>query len=124
MPLLTKSSRIGAIAQGLLGGRVCVATLLMCSAFFAAFITATSVTTLAKAETAAPMRIGYASSQSNSKHRVNRDGNNYDRYHETSVYFGNWGFAPGGYYWDPNYMWRRSRGFWDTNTPACPFRSC
>jgi hypothetical protein len=39
-------------------------------------------------------------------------------------YFGNWGFAPGGYYWDPNYLWRRSRGFWDTNSPACPFRSC
>jgi hypothetical protein len=46
-------------------------------------------------------------------------------YHaDQANYFGNWGFAPGGYYWDPNYMWRRSRGFWDTNAPACPFRSC
>ena len=45
-------------------------------------------------------------------------------YSNQANYFGNWGFAPGGYYWDPNYLWRRSRGFWDTNAPACPFRSC
>jgi hypothetical protein len=45
-------------------------------------------------------------------------------YSDQANYFGNWGFAPGGYYWDPNYMWRRSRGFWDTNAPACPFRFC
>jgi len=45
-------------------------------------------------------------------------------YSDQANYFGNWGFAPGGYYWDPNYLWRRSRGFWDTNAPACPFRSC
>jgi hypothetical protein len=45
-------------------------------------------------------------------------------YGDQEPYFGNWGFAPGGYYWRPNYMWRRSRGFWDTNSPACPFRFC
>ena len=47
-----------------------------------------------------------------------------NNYSDQANYFGNWGFAPGGYYWDPNYLWRRSRGFWDTNAPACPFRSC
>ena len=124
MPILRKSSRNGAVAQGLLGDRICATTLLVCSALSAAVITVTSVTTLAKAETVAPPAPGYATSQSDLKHRANRDGNNYDRYHETPVYFGNWGFAPGGYYWNPDYMWRRSRGFWDTNTPACPFRQC
>ena len=124
MPILRKSSRNGAIAQGPLGDCICATTLLVCSALLAAVIAVTSVTTLAKAETVAPPAPGYATSPSDLKHRVNRDGNNYDRYRETPVYFGNWGFAPGGYYWNPDYMWRRSRGFWDTNTPACPFRSC
>ena len=43
---------------------------------------------------------------------------------EKSVYDGNWGYAPGGYQWNPNDLWHRSRGFWETNSPACPFRSC
>jgi len=61
--------------------------------------------------------------QSRKTHSAARQKNpNY--YADQANYFGNWGYAPGGYYWDPNYMWRRSRGFWDTNAPACPFRSC
>jgi len=100
--------------------------LLMCSVF-SAVVAITPAITPAKAETivAAPKGIGHTSGQLGKKHLANRsDGNNYYSYHETPVYYGNWGFAPGGYYWDPNYLWRRSRGFWDTNSPACPFRSC
>ena len=57
----------------------------------------------------------------------NYSGNYYekDSHHSYGgVYTGNWGFAPGGYYWKPYDLWHRSRGFWDTNSPACPFRSC
>src|SRR3974390_3899277 len=46
------------------------------------------------------------------------------RANDSSHYDGNWGYAPGGYIWNPDDRWRRSRGFWDTNSPACPFRSC
>ena len=102
--------------------------LLMCSVFSAAVVAITPATTSAEAETiaAAPKGTGHATGQLGKKHIVSRnDGNNYYGYRETPPgYYGNWGFAPGGYYWDPNYLWRRSRGFWDTNSPACPFRSC
>ena len=50
--------------------------------------------------------------------------NQLDARKEDTANTGNWGYAPGGYYWDPNYKWRRSLGFWDTNSPACPFRYC
>jgi arylsulfatase A-like enzyme len=103
--------------------------LLMCSVFSAAVAAITPVTTSAEAETIAtsPKGMGYATGQLGKKHLVTRnDGNNYYGYRETPPpgYYGNWGFAPGGNYWDRNYLWRRSLGFWDTNSPACPFRSC
>jgi hypothetical protein len=101
-------------------------TLLMYSVLFAAVPTITPATTSAEAETiaAAPTTMGHATVQLGKKHLSHRNDDNNYGYHETPVYFGNWGFAPGGYYWDPNYLWRRSRGFWDTNSPGCPFRSC
>lgn len=70
---------------------------------------------------------GYATGQLGKKHLNNRnDGINYFGFNETPPpgYFGNWGYNPGGEYWNPNYLWRRSLGFWDTNAPGCPFRSC
>ena len=42
---------------------------------------------------------------------------------EGAAYNGNWGYAPGNGA-DPNDQWGRSRGFMDTNTPGCPFKSC
>jgi hypothetical protein len=102
-------------------------TLLMFSVLFAAVVTITPTTTSAEAETIAPAAkaMDPATLRLGKKHTSHRTAdNNYYGYHATPVYYGNWGFAPGGYYWDPNYLWRRSRGFWDTNSPACPFRSC
>ena len=104
--------------------RTHVTKLLMCSVFSAAIVAITS----AEAETIAitPKGSGYAI-QLDKKHLGNRnDSNNHYGYRETPPpgYYGIWGFAPGGYYWDRNYLWRRSLGFWDTNSPACPFRSC
>lgn len=101
----------------------------MCSVFSGAVAAITPATTSAKPETiaAAPKGVSHTSSQLGKKHLGNRDdGSNYYGYRETPPpgYYGNWGYAPGGYYWDPNYQWRRSLGFWDTNSPACPFRSC
>jgi len=104
--------------------RTHVAMLLMYSIFSAA-ASITPATTSVNAETIAvvPKEVGHTSR----KHLGNRDDvSKYYGYRETPPpgYFGNWGYAPGGYYWDPNYQWRRSLGFWDTNSPACPFRSC
>jgi hypothetical protein len=97
----------------------------MYSVFSAAVASITPAITSVNAEIIAvvPKEIGHTSK----KHLGNRDdGSNYYGYRETPPpgYYGNWGYAPGGYYWDPNYQWRRSLGFWDTNSPACPFRSC
>jgi len=99
----------------------------MCSVLFGAVAIITPATTSAEAETIATAgkAMDHATVRLGKKHSSHRtDDNNYHGYRETPVYYGNWGFAPGGYYWDPNYLWRRSRGFWDTNSPACPFRSC
>jgi hypothetical protein len=103
--------------------------LLMCGVFSAAVVAITPATTSAEAETIAttPKGMGHATGQLGKKHLGNRpDGINYFGFNETPPpgYFGNWGYAPGGYYWDRSNLWRRSRGFWDTNSPACPFRSC
>ena len=103
--------------------------LLMCGVFSVAVAVLTPATTSAKAETiaAAPKRMSHnTSSQLGKKHLGNRDDSNYYGFRETPPpgYYGNWGYTPGGYYWDPNYKWRRSLGFWDTNSPACPFRYC
>jgi hypothetical protein len=103
--------------------------LLMCSVLSAAVAAIAPAITSAKAETiaTAPKGIGHTSSQPGKKHLANRnDDNNYLGFRETPPpgYYGNWGFAPGGDYWNRNYLWRRSLGFWDTNSPACPFRSC
>jgi hypothetical protein len=40
---------------------------------------------------------------------------------EGSAYNGNWDYTPGDGVGD---AWRRSHGFWDTNAPGCPFKSC
>ena len=126
MTPLKKSSRKRTIRKTLPPERVRthMTKLLMCSVFSAAVGAIPPATTSAEAETIAttPKGMGYATGQLGKKHLGNR--HNYYGYHETPGYYGNWGFAPGGYYWDPNYLWRRSRGFWDTNSPACPFRSC
>ncbi len=100
----------------------------MCSIFYAA-VAVTPTTTSAQAETIVTKSKskGYAAGQSDRKYINNRNsGTNYFGFRETppSGYYGNWGYAPGGNYWDRNYLWRRSLGFWDTNSPACPFRSC
>jgi hypothetical protein len=105
--------------------RTHVTKLLMCSVFYAAVASVTPATTSVNAETiaAVPKEMGHTSK----KHLGNRDGSdNYYGYRQTPPpgYYGNWGYAPGGYYWDRDYKWRRSLGFWDTNSPACPFRSC
>jgi hypothetical protein len=39
---------------------------------------------------------------------------------EGAAYNGNWGFAPG----NGDDEWGRSSGFWDTNAPGCPLKSC
>jgi hypothetical protein len=103
--------------------------LLMCSVFSAAVAAITPATTSAEAETIAttPKEKGYATDQLGKKHLGNRTyDNKYSGFRETPPpgYYGNWNFAPGGDYWNRNYLWRRSLGFWDTNSPACPFRSC
>jgi arylsulfatase A-like enzyme len=101
----------------------------MCSVFSAAVAAITPATTSAAAETIAttPKGTGHATGHLGKKHLGKRPyRNNYSGFPETPApgYYGNWGFAPGGDYWDRNYMWRRSLGFWDTNSPACPFRFC
>jgi arylsulfatase A-like enzyme len=103
--------------------------LLMCSVFSAAVAAITPATTSAAAETIAttPKGTGHATGHLGKKHLGKGPyRNNYSGFPETPPpgYYGNWGFAPGGDYWDRNYMWRRSLGFWDTNSPACPFRFC
>ena len=95
----------------------------------AAVAVITPATTSAATETIAttPKGTGHATGQLGKKHLGKRTyGNNYSGFRETPPpgYYGNWNFAPGGDYWDRNYLWRRSLGFWDTNSPACPFRSC
>jgi hypothetical protein len=102
---------------------------LMSSVFAVAVAAITPATTSAKAETmaAAPKGMSHTSSQLGKKHLANRnDDSNYFGFRKTPPpgYYGNWVFAPGGNYWDPDYKWRRSLGFWDTNSPACPFRYC
>ena len=131
MTPLKKSSRKRTIRKALLRTHVrpYVTKLLMCSVFSTAVATITPATTSAEAEIIAttPKGTGHATGQLVKKHLgIRPDGINYFGFNETPPpgYFGNWGYAPGGYYWDPNYLWRRSRGFWDTNSPACPFRSC
>ncbi len=103
--------------------------LLICSLFFVAVVAVTPVTTSTGAETIAttPKKISHAGSQLSKKHLGNRnDVINDFGFNETPPpgYSGNWNYAPGGEYWNPNYPWRRSLGFWDTNSPGCPFRSC
>jgi arylsulfatase A-like enzyme len=106
-----------------------VTRLLIYGLFCAAIAAIRPATASAEVKTIANAHaeMGYATSQLDKKHFVSRNGGNYRYgYRETppSGYYGNWGYAPGGYYWDRNYLWRRSLGFWDTNSPACPFRSC
>jgi hypothetical protein len=100
----------------------------MCSVFSTAVTTINPSTTSAKAETvaAAPRGMSYTTELGKNHLGKRYSGNSYYGYRETPPpgYYGNWGFAPGGNYWDRNYLWRRSLGFWDTNSPACPFRSC
>jgi len=108
------------IDMALLHHRVCdrITRLLLCSVFSAAVaaITPATASTKASAIAKAPKRMDHATSRYD-KH------NSGDR-NNGAAYFGNWGYAPGGYYWNPNDLWHRSRGFWDTNAPGCPFRSC
>ena len=97
----------------------------MCVAFSIAVTALTSAPTSAEAETiaAAPKWMGHTAGQSNKKHLRHRsDGNSYYSHHET--YNGNWGFTPGNGLSPTDWGWRRSRGFWDTTAPACPFRTC
>jgi hypothetical protein len=90
---------------------------------FLAHVVAVATIVVAGAASASTAADNLGAAQSGRTHSAARHKN--PNYHaDQANYFGNWGFAPGGYYWDPNYMWRRSRGFWDTNAPACPFRSC
>jgi arylsulfatase A-like enzyme len=109
--------------------RIHMSKLVMYGVFLATVAVITSATTSAQAQTTAmtPKEMGYATGQLGKKHLESRnDSNNYYGFRQTPPqgYFGNWGFAPGGSHWDPNYKWRRSLGFWDTNSPACPFRYC
>ena len=131
MTPIKNSSRKRSIRKALLHERVRthMTKLLMCSVFFAAVAAVTPVTTSAEAETMAttPKKMGHATGHLGKKHLGHRnDGINYFGFNETppSGYFGNWGYNPGGEYWNPNDRWRRSRGFWDTTAPGCPFRSC
>jgi hypothetical protein len=103
--------------------------LLMCFVVSVAVVAIVPVTIVAEAETIATTSMGmdYANGQIGKKHlRKLTDGRKYFGFPQTPPpgYYGNWGFAPGGEYGDRNYMWRRSLGFWDTNSPACPFRYC
>jgi hypothetical protein len=127
----TESSRKRTIRKALSHERIWthMRKLLMCSVFSAAVAAITPATTSAAAETIAttPKGTGHATGHLGKKHLGKRPyRNNYSGFPETPPpgYYGNWGFAPGGDYWDRNYMWRRSLGFWDTNSPACPFRFC
>ncbi|HVI15153.1 MAG TPA: hypothetical protein VM822_20065 [Pseudolabrys sp.] len=94
------------------------------------FLAVVAVITPAKTTAKTPMGMSYANGQLGKKHLESRNNsNNYFNYFgfpqtPPPGYFGNWGFAPGGSHWEPNYKWRRSLGFWDTNSPACPFRYC
>jgi hypothetical protein len=130
MTPLKKSSRKRTIRKKLLRThvRTYVTKLLMCSVFSTTVITINPWTISAKAETVAATPRGMSYTTEFGKNHLSRrySGNNYYGYRETPPpgYYGNWGFAPGGNYWDRNYLWRRSLGFWDTNSPACPFRSC
>ena len=49
--------------------------------------------------------------------------NQLDDRKKDTAYNGNWGYAPGNGA-DPNDEWGRSRGFFDTNSPGCPFKFC
>jgi arylsulfatase A-like enzyme len=103
--------------------------LLMCTVLSAAVVAIAPVTASAEAETIATTSKGmdYATGPIGKKHLGKlTDGTKYLGFPQTPPpgYYGNWGFTPGGDYWDRNDMWRRSLGFWDTNSPACPFRSC
>jgi hypothetical protein len=131
MTPLKKSSRKCTIRNALLHERVRthMTKLLMCSVFSTVVAVVTPVTTSTGAETIAttPKRISHATGQLRKKHLGNRsDVINYFGFNETPPpgYFGNWGYNPGGEYWNPNDRWRRSRGFWDTTAPGCPFRTC
>ena len=97
--------------------RTRVMRLVMCSVFVVAVAAVTPATALAEASTSskAPKPMGYTGRYG----KTNLGDRN-----DSAAYFGNWGYAPGGYYWNPNDLWHRSRGFWDTNAPGCPFRSC
>jgi hypothetical protein len=131
MTPLKKSSRKCTIRNALLHERVRthMTKLLMCSVFSAVVAAVTPVTTSTGAETIAttPKRMSHAIGQLGKKHLGNRsDVINYFGFNETPPpgYFGNWGYNPGSEHWNPNDRWRRSRGFWDTTAPGCPFRTC
>ncbi len=102
--------------------RACITTLFISAIFVSAVCAVTPAITLAhEGVTVDETRsgIGYIVK----KKRLDEHAHGHNYYHEQPTYNGNWGYAP-GYNWDPNDLWRRSRGFWDTNSPACPFRSC
>jgi len=104
--------------------RTCMPKLVMRS-LFVVVITTAAAPVLADTS-AATSKAGYTTTHPGKKHLVAHNESTYYGFRQTPPqgYFGNWGFAPGGYYWDRNYLWRRSLGFWDTNAPACPFRYC
>lgn len=93
--------------------------LLMGSVFFV--VVAAIIPTATSAEVVG----SHVSGQSGKKHSGHRnDGSNHHVYYETPSYNGNWGFTPGNGLTSTDWGWRRSRGFWDTTAPACPFRTC
>lgn len=98
------------------------------SAFFAAVAVITIAATPVLADTSAATSKGanYATGQPGKRHLETRNDHISSSFRQTPPpgYYGNWGFAPGGDHWDRNDLWRRSLGFWDTNSPGCPFRSC
>ena len=98
----------------------------MCSFFFVAVVATVTAPVLADTIGTTPKGVGYATGHLGKKHFETRNESIFYGFRQTPPqgYFGNWGFAPGGSHWDPNYKWRRSLGFWDTNSPACPFRYC
>ncbi len=108
--------------------RTRMSKLVMCSIFLAAVAVITTATAPVLADTIAttPKGMSYPTGHLGKKHLDSRNDSNFYGFHQTPPqgYYGNWGFAPGGSHWDRNYLWRRSLGFWDTNSPACPFRSC
>src|ERR1035437_4995933 len=109
MTPLKNSSRKRSIRKALLHERVRTnIPMFLCLGFFCPPSAAvTPVTTSAEAETMAttPKKMGHATGHLGKKHLGHRnDGINYFGFNETPPpgYFGNWGYNPGGEYWNPN----------------------